>query len=186
MDLRIPSDKVSHVGRGEFSPGRKYVGLFYITATETKGTGKTGRKAHSSGSCGYIQAQKEYQRVPVFEEDGQLYWINKHSKRHNDPRIMAELCDHCPEYLDNRWMKDAACAGSEDPRPFMTNRKTQTQAFIDEVCSTCPVIVDCFEYGVGTDSIGVWGGTKFTMADETSSTRRKVKVEKRRKELGIS
>lgn len=186
MDLRVPTDRTTSVGRGQYNPEKKYLGLYYITATSNNGSGKSGRHAHSSVQCGYCVATKEYQRIPVFEVEGKAYWIDKNSQRHNDQKVQVNICPHCPEYMDNKWMKEAACAGSEDPRPFMTNKYSQTRAFIEEVCSTCPVIVDCFEYGVGTDSIGVWGGTNFSMADETSSTRRREKIKKRRKELGLS
>lgn len=183
MDLRVPTDKVSGVGRGHFNPGAKYIGLFYITASSSNASGKSGRHAHSSSACSYHVTSREYQRIPVFELDGKAYWIDKNSKRHNDQKVQVNICPHCPEYMERGWVKEAACFGSEDPRPFDTTRYSQTRAFIDEVCSTCPVVVECFEYGVGTDSVGVWGGQNLPVAHDN---RRRDRIEERRKELGLS
>lgn len=183
MDLRVPTDKVSSVGRGQYNPGIKYLGLYYITASSSSRSGRSGRHAHSTSQCGYCVTSKEYQRVPVFEYEGRAYWIDKNSKRHNDQKVQVNICPHCPPYMERKWMKEAACAGSEDPRPFMTNRYSQTQAFIDEVCSVCPVVVECFEYGVGTDSVGVWGGINLPVAHDG---RRTARIEERREELGLS
>jgi WhiB family redox-sensing transcriptional regulator len=55
------------------------------------------------------------------------------------------------------WMRDAACRGM-DPELFMPQRggqKDVQQAV--KVCATCPVRLECLEYG-RFERCGIWGG----------------------------
>lgn len=58
------------------------------------------------------------------------------------------------------WMEEAACSGTtlcfvEIPCGSATLREVrQRQAY----CRVCPVRDQCLQYGVTSDSVGVWGG----------------------------
>lgn len=182
MDLRTPSDQVSSIGRGQYNPGIKYLGLYYITATSSGGSGKSGRHAHSTAQCKFHLTSKEYQRIPVFEKDGEAFWVDRASKRHNDPTVKVEICTNCPPYLDSKWREQGACWNIPDPRAFETNKPKRYRGFIEDYCKNCPVVVDCFEYGANTRNTGVWGGVFLPVDDK----RKDRTIEERREELGIS
>lgn len=64
--------------------------------------------------------------------------------------------------LDLSWFKKASCKGAS-PDLFFPDpedpdlRKIQKSA--EEICSTCPVIVECAEYAlVNGEKVGTWGG----------------------------
>lgn len=60
------------------------------------------------------------------------------------------------------WYSKAACKGLP-PDLFFSERELGTQSNntgATQVCRTCPVILECFDYAVeiGEDQYGVWGG----------------------------
>lgn len=57
------------------------------------------------------------------------------------------------------WMGEALCAGTDTELYFDKYESDQdTAKNIDRMCLSCPVIKECFEQGVKTESYGVWGG----------------------------
>jgi len=57
------------------------------------------------------------------------------------------------------WVSEALCAGSDTELFFDKYEDDQSIAMdIDRLCLSCPVAKQCFEYGVQTESYGVWGG----------------------------
>ena len=65
-------------------------------------------------------------------------------------------------YLPNTWMDFSLCSGQSNlffPAQNIVGRKRlalQKQAL--EICSKCPVVEPCREYGIRTQSSGIWGG----------------------------
>lgn len=63
------------------------------------------------------------------------------------------------EFLLNMWATEALCAGTDTELYFDKYETNQELAIeIDRLCMSCPVIKECFDYGVRTESFGVWGG----------------------------
>lgn len=57
------------------------------------------------------------------------------------------------------WTSEALCAGLDTEEYFDKYEASQECAQkVDSLCIGCPVIRECFEYGVSTESWGVWGG----------------------------
>jgi len=65
-------------------------------------------------------------------------------------------------YLPNTWMDFSLCRGQSHlffPPPHIVGKKRaalQKQAL--EICAKCPVSEPCRDYGVMTQSLGIWGG----------------------------
>lgn len=58
------------------------------------------------------------------------------------------------------WMDDAACLDVEDSEIFF-DKYLQSEEIIEQVqnlCASCPVRIQCVNYGVYTKATGVWGG----------------------------
>jgi hypothetical protein len=57
------------------------------------------------------------------------------------------------------WADEALCAGLET-NDFFDNYEVDDNIArkTDAMCMGCPVIKECFDYGVSTESWGVWGG----------------------------
>jgi hypothetical protein len=56
-------------------------------------------------------------------------------------------------------MSEALCAGTDTERYFdKYENDSEIAKEIDRMCLSCPVIKECFESGVKTESYGVWGG----------------------------
>lgn len=62
------------------------------------------------------------------------------------------------------WKEHSACKGA-DPKLFVLEQGYTADRAKKEYCSKCPVVVECFDYGIRTDSVGVWGGVVLTLAD---------------------
>ena len=62
-------------------------------------------------------------------------------------------------YQQNTWQDEALCSGL-DTENFFNNYEENIKLAeqIDLMCINCPVIGECFKYGVSTESWGVWGG----------------------------
>lgn len=56
------------------------------------------------------------------------------------------------------WRLRAACRGGDPDAPFAGDGTTQQQAFIDRVCGSCPVLLECLDDGTRRDQPGVYGG----------------------------
>ena len=57
------------------------------------------------------------------------------------------------------WTGEALCAGLNTELFFDKYELDQVVAKdIDRLCLSCPVMKECFDYGVQTESFGVWGG----------------------------
>jgi hypothetical protein len=57
------------------------------------------------------------------------------------------------------WTGEALCAGLNTELFFDKYELDQSVAKdIDRLCLSCPVMKECFDYGVQTESFGVWGG----------------------------
>ena len=77
-------------------------------------------------------------------------------------------------------MRDAACAGHGTDLWFGETRTARRQA--REVCATCPVRSECFEFAVAERiRCGVWGGVDMGLVlEEQRQERRRVRVRARR------
>lgn len=61
--------------------------------------------------------------------------------------------------LQDMWMSEALCAGTDTEKYFDKYETDEECAKeVDRMCLSCPVIKECFEEGVRTESYGVWGG----------------------------
>lgn len=61
------------------------------------------------------------------------------------------------------WTSEALCAGTDTELYFDKYEVDQESAKeIDRMCISCPVVKECFDYGVKTESYGVWGGVYLT------------------------
>ncbi len=59
----------------------------------------------------------------------------------------------------NMWVDEALCAGTDTELYFDKYESDQdTAREIDRMCLSCPVIKECFDQGVRSESYGVWGG----------------------------
>lgn len=57
------------------------------------------------------------------------------------------------------WLSEALCAGTDTNLYFDEYEMDQkTAKEIDRMCMSCPVIKECFDSGVQSESYGVWGG----------------------------
>ena len=60
---------------------------------------------------------------------------------------------------DTGWQTKGICDGLDVNLFFEDYEEDKTLAMsMDKICLNCPVIAECFEYGVNTLSWGVWGG----------------------------
>lgn len=57
------------------------------------------------------------------------------------------------------WRSEALCSGADTEQFFDQYENDQNIAKeTDRMCMSCPSIKECFDYGVQTESYGVWGG----------------------------
>jgi hypothetical protein len=74
------------------------------------------------------------------------------------------LIDILPIQMDgkcqsNMWIDEALCAGTDTEMYFDKYESNQEMASeVDRMCLSCPVIKECFDEGVRSESYGVWGG----------------------------
>lgn len=77
------------------------------------------------------------------------------------------------EHVDNSFSTHAACKGLPTewwfPTTGMNVVQTPSLKMAKEICGTCKVRKECFEYGQATSSWGVWGG--ITLSNGGMSTR---------------
>ncbi len=61
------------------------------------------------------------------------------------------------------WQDEALCSGLDTNKYFDIYEEDQEAAKqVDRMCLACPVIKECFDFGVSTESWGVWGGIYLT------------------------
>ncbi len=62
--------------------------------------------------------------------------------------------------MNEAWRRRAACIG-EDPAVFFPEpgRVSTDIVAARAVCARCPVRVECLEYALVAEDIGIWGGT---------------------------
>lgn len=72
------------------------------------------------------------------------------------------------------WMSHSDCRGRSDINWLPERGESAANAKI--VCSTCPVRLECLDYGIRTRARGIWGGT-------TDQERRKIRRERKRRDL---
>lgn len=74
---------------------------------------------------------------------------------------------------DDGFVAEAACRGLPTewwfPTQGMNLVRTPTLRAAKELCATCPVKQECYEYGVATMSWGIWGGV--TLNDGRTTNR---------------
>lgn len=57
------------------------------------------------------------------------------------------------------WVSEALCAGVDTEEYFdKYEASVDTATEVDRMCLACPVTKECFDYGISTESWGVWGG----------------------------
>lgn len=63
------------------------------------------------------------------------------------------------KFPQNMWLSEALCAGTDTELYFDRYENHPNIAKeIDRQCLSCPVMKECFDHGVKTESYGVWGG----------------------------
>lgn len=63
------------------------------------------------------------------------------------------------KFRQNMWVSEALCAGTDTELYFDQYELDESIAKdIDRLCLSCPVVKECFDYGIQTESYGVWGG----------------------------
>ena len=61
------------------------------------------------------------------------------------------------------WQDEALCSGVDTNKYFDIYEEDQEVARqVDRMCFACPVIKECFDFGISTESWGVWGGVYLT------------------------
>ena len=68
------------------------------------------------------------------------------------------------------WMSLAACRSASPDLFFAEDPRGQKAAL--EVCRSCPVLAECLEYAVKTNSEGIWGGLLPSQLDQVKRRRR--------------
>lgn len=64
-------------------------------------------------------------------------------------------------------MDFSVCKGA-DPDIFVLKRGYTSATAKSQYCSKCPVTAACLDYGIRTDSVGVWGGVVLTLSDDVT------------------
>lgn len=61
--------------------------------------------------------------------------------------------------MSAEWITEALCEG-EDVNLFFDDYLSSEEAFnyVNKLCAECPVKTACLNFGMGTKSVGVWGG----------------------------
>ncbi len=68
------------------------------------------------------------------------------------------------------WMSQAACREVEPEMFFAEDPRAQKQAI--GVCKACPVLAECLDYAITTNSEGIWGGLLPSQLDQVKRRRR--------------
>ena len=136
---------------------RTHIGQVYVNVNTTDyNTQITSGVAHESYTCKRIREHKLLDRVPMFEEDEQLYIT--FSQR----EMKVRKCETCADttFPDYTWQDQALCAELRLDM-FTSNKKQRAQN--TRVCVECPVRVKCLEFAVATgEQAGMWGGVLFS------------------------
>jgi len=57
------------------------------------------------------------------------------------------------------WRQEAACRETDPKLFFPSNNATRQTNAAKAICRGCVCRVQCLEYAIATDSVGIWGGT---------------------------
>lgn len=57
------------------------------------------------------------------------------------------------------WRQEAACRDTDPKLFFPSNNATRQTNAAKAICRGCVCRVQCLEYAIATDSVGIWGGT---------------------------
>lgn len=88
--------------------------------------------------------------------------------------------DRFPKANDEAWRIQAACADTNPNLFFPKGKDEKLVAAAKEVCDSCVVVTECFNYAVETgQNDGIWGGT-------TEEERRQMRREIREQAVKIS
>lgn len=68
------------------------------------------------------------------------------------------------------WMSQAKCRDVEPEMFFAEDPRAQKQAI--GVCKACPVLAECLDYAIATNSEGIWGGLLPSQLDQVKRRRR--------------
>lgn len=68
------------------------------------------------------------------------------------------------------WMSVAACRSAPPDLFFAEDPRGQKAAI--EVCKQCPVLAECLDYAITTNSEGIWGGLLPSQLDQVKRRRR--------------
>ena len=68
------------------------------------------------------------------------------------------------------WMSVAACRSASPDLFFAEDPRGQAAAL--EVCKACPVLAECLDYAITTNSEGIWGGLLPSQLDQVKRRRR--------------
>ena len=68
------------------------------------------------------------------------------------------------------WMSVAACRSAPPDLFFAEDPRGQAAAI--EVCKACPVLAECLDYAITTNSEGIWGGLLPSQLDQVKRRRR--------------
>jgi len=80
---------------------------------------------------------------------------------------------------DINWREIAACNGVDSNAFFPDSEDSRASAAAKEICSECPVAVECLQYSLATNQgAGVWGGLD---EGERRRMRRRIRDRERRK-----
>jgi WhiB family redox-sensing transcriptional regulator len=61
-------------------------------------------------------------------------------------------------FLNEPWAERGACVGVDDPELFFPIAADSPARLAKQICSSCPVIVECGFWAVDNPQTGVWGG----------------------------
>ena len=71
------------------------------------------------------------------------------------------------------WRDSAACKNYDTNIFFPETKETTLQAEPIEICNSCPVKVDCLDYALKHEGLGIWGGLNQT---DRSKLRRELSI----------
>ena len=145
--MAMKTIQTTKIERG-WANGRIHQGMGYSSAPR-------GLVIHTTLLCKVPNDVTKQILVPLFTEGDQLYAVSNVGEERKVTR-----CDKCPEVLDLDWQERANCRDTEVDMvspPF-----NDIDIIIETYCSSCPVMVECLEYGINTgDNMGIWGGVFF-------------------------
>ena len=81
----------------------------------------------------------------------------KDNNTNGERPIIPQLLGFLSDQAERKWIKDAACRGMDTNVFFPSKHESQITRKAKSICSKCPVIEECKEYGKD-ELYGIWGG----------------------------